>query len=135
MSEATQEPSTQQAVDNFSLEFETYEFTLTEKDKTVTAYIMTELSGRERDRYMTSMANNMDMKGPTPRLKSFEGLQANLLTLCVRYNSGPKTGQLVSMQDAQNWPSRVQKQLHDRAQKMNGLEADETDKPGTEGNV
>ncbi len=115
---------------NFNLDLETYEFTLT-KEGSTESYELTELTGKQRDSYMNQMSKNMQMIGDNYKIKSFDGLQANLLCLCIKHTSGAKADTHVTKDHVQSWPSRVQKAIFDKAQQMSGLNEDE-DNPGNE---
>jgi len=82
-------------------------------------FSLVELTGESRDKYMTEMSQRMkyDGKGKPTGLKSYNGLQAMLLTLCLR----DQTGEAVKAADIQKYPSSAQNKLFEMAQEMNGL--------------
>lgn len=82
-------------------------------------YILRELSGEVRDKYLASMADRMkyDDKGKPSGVKNFHGLQASLLSLCLINEEG-KT---VSVMDLQKFPASVQSALFEKANELSAL--------------
>ena len=85
-------------------------------DKT---YSLREMTGRERDTYLTKMGDKFryNAQGQVSGVKTFEGMHSILLERCL-YDENDK---LVSMSDLQNFPSRVLSELFAAAQKINAL--------------
>ena len=85
-------------------------------DKT---YTLREMTGRERDTYLTKMGDKFryNAQGQVSGVKTFEGMHSILLERCL-YDENDK---LVSMSDLQNFPSRVLSELFAAAQKINAL--------------
>ena len=98
-------------------------FSLTLKTKSVelddAEYTLKELTGAQRDDHMDSMRDRMDFseKGETPRLKSFKGLQAGFLSLCL-FDSKDKA---VEQDVILSWPASVQGELYKIAQDLSGM--------------
>jgi len=82
-------------------------------------YTLREMSGRERDIYLTKMGDKFryNSQGQVTGVKTFEGMHSILLERCL-YDENNK---LVSMTDLQNFPSRVLSELFSAAQKINAL--------------
>ena len=85
-------------------------------DKT---YTLREMTGRERDTYLTKMGDKFryNSQGQVAGVKTFDGMHSILLERCL-YDENDK---LVSMSDLQNFPSRVLSELFSAAQKINAL--------------
>ena len=103
-----------------SLKLGTEVVELEQADDTVKTYTLRELTGEERDTYLTGVFKRMKFSpaGKSTGLSSFEGLQAMLLTLCLRDDAG----ELAKKADIQAYPASTQNQLFELAQKMNGLD-------------
>src|SRR5690606_21907986 len=88
-------------------------------------YYLREMWGTARDEYLDSLTKRMDFgaDGKATRMKSFKGLQANLIARCL-YNSD---NELVTMDEIQSWPSSVQSKLYAKAREINGLDEEETE--------
>lgn len=82
-------------------------------------YILREMSGAQRDAYMSAVAEKtrFDSKGNPAGMKSFDGLQAMLLSLCLL----DETLKLVSKDAIQSFPATTQSALFEAAQVLNGL--------------
>lgn len=109
-------------------------------------YVLQELDGSERDRYLNGLTNRMRVnnKGDLAGIKNFDGLQASLVAASIRLVDGLER-KPVLLKTVQGWPAKVVKQLFDAARELSGLDdEDEKDKEktnneggeegGTEGN-
>ena len=78
-----------------------------------------ELTGKLRDQYLTSMSGKMkyDDKGRPSGIKTFDGLQAGLLALCL-YD---EDNELIPIADIQKFPSTTQDDLYKKAQELSAL--------------
>lgn len=111
------------------IDLEKLEFTLkrTEKtvklenpDGTVSNYTLKELTGEERDKYLSGMAKKMKT-GPDGKpigLRDFEGIEADLIFLSLYDEKGKN----VPTATIAKYPSRVQRMLFQAAQKLSGLD-------------
>ncbi len=106
--------NTEQVPIELSLELKTVPVTLEGNP-----YSLVELTGDTRDKYMTDMSQRMkyDAKGKPTGLKSFNGLQAMLLTLCLHNQDN----ELVKAADIQKYPSSTLTTLFEMAQELNGI--------------
>lgn len=100
------------------------EFTLTRIEIPVKIdgqeYKLVELDGKQRDMYLGKLTNRVkyNVEGKPAGLKSFDGLQADLIVACLRDSSGNE----VPIDTIQAWPARVVKGLYEAARDMNGLD-------------
>ena len=93
--------------------------TLERGDGTEVKYVLRELSGKGRDRYLSRMSNRLKYNnaGKPVGMKSFDGLQASLLILCL-YNEDDA---LVTEEELQVWPASAQDALFQKAQEISAL--------------
>lgn len=106
----------------FDLQVKSQTIHVKDLDGQTKEYTISELSGAEMETYMESMndrvTTTVDEKGNTKTaLKSFKGMYASLLSLCLQDN----TGTLVSSDRIQKFPTSVQKGMFEIAQNLNGL--------------
>ena len=79
-----------------------------------------EMSGKERDSYMTAMSERMEVvDGKVVGFRSFAGFQSRLVSLCLH----KKDGKLFTEEEIQGFPARAQSVLFEAAQELNGLSA------------
>lgn len=79
-----------------------------------------EMSGKQRDAYMTSMNERMEMQeGKVIGIRSFEGLQSKLVSLCLFKPDGKNFTEL----EIQGFPATAQTALFEAAQELNDLSA------------
>jgi len=104
---------------NLSLKLNIEPVEIEQQDGEVLTYTLRELSGKERDNYLTKMSSKMkfDAKGNPSGLKDYQGLHAMLLNLVLR----DPHDTIISVKDLQEFPARVQNALFEKAQEMNGL--------------
>lgn len=104
----------------FSLKRKEEEIIFEMESGTTKRCFLREMTGKQRDSYFTTMGDRMKFgpDGKVMGMKSYDGLQAGLLCLCL-YD---ENGKPFSFEDVQNFPSTVQKKLYERAQKMNDME-------------
>ncbi len=111
------------------------EFTLERQEKPVVIagqkYVLLELDGKERDNYLNGIGARVKhtADGKPAGLKSFDGLQASLVTACLRTDEGERSAVPVAV--IQGWPARVVTRLYEAARDMNGLDT-EDDKKGND---
>lgn len=105
-------------------------FSLTLEEQRVTVggddYVVTELTGKQRDRYLTGISARMKPaagagKGAPQQLQDFDGLQASLVAIALRKieQDGGRTA--VAVETIQKWPSKVVSGLYDIAAKLSAL--------------
>lgn len=117
--------------------YENLEFTLERQERPVTIdgdeYVLVELDGRERDKYLNNLAPRMktNAKGKPAGLKSFDGLQAWLIHLSLFKVEGDAR-KPVSVETIQTWPARVIKGIFDASKELSAL--DDDDDEDEEGN-
>jgi hypothetical protein len=81
-----------------------------------------ELSGVQRDKYLDGMKAKMNVKaGKMESIKTFEGLQSQLLSLCLYKDESQK----FTEKEIQEFPAKVQTALFEAAQKISGLDIEE----------
>ena len=104
----------------FSLEREEQPITLTSKEGGSRRLVIREMDGKDRDSYFTKIGNKMNLSpsGKVLGIKSFDGLQSGLLSLCLF----DETNKLVPVQEIQAYPAKVQGELFKIAQRINGLD-------------
>ena len=83
-------------------------------------YVLRELNGQERGQYLDSVGNRIIVgkDGQPSGMKSFDGLEASLLKLCLE---GPD-GKLVPADTLAKWPSTVLQDLFENATRLSGLD-------------
>lgn len=92
-------------------------------------YVLRELNGQERDKYLNGLGARLVTVGDNQSIKNFDGLQASLLNLSLKKCAGDEL-QPVLVSTIQNWPASVQKALFDVAQKLSGLDKEEASAEG-----
>lgn len=107
-------------------------FSLTRQQKPVTidgdAYMLVELDGKDRDKYLNSVGARLRSEGKTQSVKNFEGLQASLVTASLRKQASDGAfTELVPIATIQSWPARVVKTLFDAARELSALDDDDGD--------
>lgn len=109
----------------YDISIKSHQVKIRDEKGQVQTYILRELTGAERDAYLTGIGNRMRVgkSGKTQGLKSFKDLQASLLVLGLYHADGKP----VSIKTVQSWPARVQQDLHDRLKKMSGMDIEEKD--------
>lgn len=92
------------------------------EDGAVKNYLLKGMSGRERDGYLNDMGDRIKLgpDGKPSGLKSFEGVQANLVARCLYTAEGAK----VPQETIQDFPAETLNKLFETAQKLNGLDKD-----------
>lgn len=83
-----------------------------------------EMTAAARDSYLDRLGERvrLDAAGRPAGLKKFEGMQADLLTLCLWKNDTQ-----VDKKEIQGWPANVTQALFETAQKINHLGEDVKD--------
>lgn len=81
-------------------------------------YAVKEMTGAQRDRWLTQMGNRMktDADGKPTGIREFDGVQAGLISLCLYDGDVP-----VPVNVIQSWPAKAQNQLFKLCQEVNGL--------------
>lgn len=91
------------------------------KGDEVKEYSLREMTGLQRDQYLTELSRRMKMDATgKASIQSFDGLQADLLTRCL-YDGETA----ITKVELQGYPSSVQSKLFAEAQKLNGLDLEE----------
>jgi len=99
--------------------------TLESTNNESTPYELHEMTAATRDKYLDSMNARMQV-GPDGKaigVKRFDGLQTELLALCLKQ----KDGTLVPAKVIQEWPASVVTELYGLAQKANRLNLGEAE--------
>lgn len=91
------------------------------EDGTEKHLTLQEMSGKERDDYLTGVATKMryDAQGKPCGLKSFQDLQSSLLSFCL-YEKGNR----MAIKEIREFPATAQKALFEKAQELNSLQDD-----------
>ena len=89
-----------------------------------------ELDGLARDKYLNSLKRAMT--ADEERIKSFIGLQSNLLKRCLYEETGEGELELLSEEEIQSFPSGTQSALFDAARKLSGLDKEAEDTAGND---
>lgn len=102
-----------------SLKRNTLPVTLTDDDGIEKNYELRELSGADRDRYLTDMSKRMSYgkDGKAQGISNFDGLQARLVSMSL-YDS---EGKQVPFDQIQSFPAKVLSALFDAAQELSAL--------------
>lgn len=105
-----------------SLERAEVDVKLKGKDGVGHDWLLRELSGSERNRYLNKMKTRIKVgaNGATS-IKSFDGFQSDLLHLCLLDEEGERVAKDV----IEGLPSSSQLALFNRAQKISGLDNEE----------
>lgn len=112
----------------FNLKTEIVPLQLTAADGSVNEYELREMTAAMRDRYMSALGARVQFndKGEPAGIKSFDGMQADLITQCL-FDS---TGKLVTKEEVQSWPASVVSDIFKEAQKLNRLDRDASAEEG-----
>ena len=121
--------SNDRPVMTLSLERAEVDVVLKGSDNEEHKWLLRELSGSERNRYLNKMTGRVKVgaNGATT-IKSFDGFQYDLLHLCLR----DEEGATIDKETIEGLPSSTQQALFLRAQKISGLDTEE--KEDDEGN-
>lgn len=85
-------------------------------------FTITELTGKQRDQYLDANRARLKLdKGKVVGLTSFQGIHAELLTLCM----ADLNRALVTKDQIDGWPASVTEQLFDAARSLSKLGKDE----------
>jgi len=105
----------------FDLKLKEIPVTLVGSDGVEKNCTLRELDGVRKGDYLEGMKDNIVLSGgEVQSVKSFAGLEAALLCLCL-YDENNK---LMSKDDIQKFPSTVQTALFQNAQELSGLDED-----------
>ena len=86
------------------------------------SYVLKELTGIQRDKFLNEMGKRLKFEdGKIQQVTDFEGLQSNLLTLCL-YDENDS---LIPINTLQIWPAGVLTELFKAAQNISGLDLTE----------
>ena len=111
----------------FSLKLKSEQFEIEQQDGSVKTYEIKELNGRELEDYLNSTRNNVILtNGKVTGMKTFDGMYTNLLMRCTYLLNGDA----VLKPDLDLWPSSLQKDLFDIAQRLSKLGSDDESKNG-----
>lgn len=98
-----------------------------DKDGVVTEYILRELTGPGRDKYINGLSRRMKtIKGGGTIISDSEGLQADLISRSLF----DKSGQMIPSVIIQKWPAGVLSKLFKAAQRLSGLGDDAEEDAG-----
>ena len=104
---------------SFDIELKEQIVELVNVDGSKKEYLLKEMDGSGRDKYMNQMQKNMVMKDGKPQgLKNFEGLYSELLTKTL---FDKESSSFVSKEFIQGLPARVSAALFTAAQTLNAL--------------
>lgn len=116
-------------------------FDLNRLEKPVTiqgeGYVLVELDGRSRDKYLTSLAARMKLNkdGKPCGISNFDSLQASLISSCLfKVDALDGTRTPVKAETIQGWRSSVIKSLFEESRKLSGLDESDDDIEGEEKN-
>ncbi len=106
----------------FSLRREKVPVELENEAGGIVRYQLVEMDGKSRDAYMNRVREFVlvNTEGKVVGFKTFEGMQSSLLVFCLKDQSG----ECVSEETIQSFPTRVLTSLFEKAQMMNGLQAE-----------
>jgi len=93
-------------------------------------YLLVELDGTMRDRYLTGLASRVKGGGTTATVKNFNGLQGSLLAMSLK-KLVDGTQVAVPLGEIQKWPASVVDGLFTAARDLSGLD-DEDDEEGND---
>jgi hypothetical protein len=108
----------------FRLRTKTREVTILNEKEEESKYEIRELTAAVREKYMDALSRRLvlDKKGNVIGLTKYEGMQMDLLTICMRDEDGkPVTRQMLDQ-----WPSSTVTELFHAAQCINGLRKEDT---------
>jgi hypothetical protein len=118
-------------VDNLSFVLERRELPVTIDGE---GYVLRELDGRERDKYLNSLNARLKVTaGGGQSVKDFDGMQASLVAASLFKIVGSER-EPVTVDEVQGWPARVSATLFDAAKKLSGLGGEDETDEGDEGN-
>lgn len=100
----------------FSLDLETTEVTIGGE-----VYVVKELDGKSRDKYLTLLSKRVKRTGDDASVSNFDGLQSSLLAMCLYQGD-----ELIPEATIQAWPARAVTGLYEIAKDLSKL--DEEDK-------
>ena len=103
----------------FSLKRKSVDIVLENEQGKEEVYILREISGEEREKYLTSMASSMRFNedGKPVGIDSFVGLHTSLLAMAlVRQDGSPVTATFIK-----SFPASVQIALFKKAKELSGL--------------
>jgi len=105
-----------------SLDLAEVEVVLTGADGEEKHWKIVELVASERNRYLNKLTNRtvIGSDGKTARIKSFDGFQADLLTLSLR----DENDRLVPKDVIEGLPAKAQHALFEKARDLSGLNQD-----------
>jgi len=92
--------------------------------------VLRELTGKDRDKYLSSLSGRMrfDASGQPIGLKSFDGLQSGLLSLCLYDDQGNR----IKRSSIEEWPASTQTRIFEKAQEINALNQEAVDLAGND---
>ena len=104
----------------FTLQGSIVPVTIKGTDDKVMSYELREMTAASRDRYLDLLGNRLrvDSDGKPIGVKKFEGMQSELLALCLWDR---EQNRYVSKDDLQKWPSSVVSAIYAEAQAMHRL--------------
>lgn len=116
---------------DFDLKLQSFPFTAKGLDGQRRRYFVFELTGTQRDEYLTFIGGKtVESANGSRRVKNFKDIHAYLLAKAV-YEQGHDSP--VPLAVIQSWPASMQSKLYTKARELSALDAEEGD-DGGEGN-
>lgn len=111
---------------SFKLELEQIRVTLEDTEGNSVAYLLRELTGKQRDDYQKIVAKQIrpDSDGKPTNLAGIAGLRTQLLIFSMVKEQGLEP---VSLKEVDSWPASVHEKLFEKAQAISGLGVSEED--------
>jgi len=107
------------------LELKEVDVVLVDKEDNEKKYLLKELSGSDRNRYLNKMKNRVTTdKNGNVKINTFDGMQSDLLTVSL-FN---EAGESVSKDEIEMLPSNTQQKLFEKAQELSGLNSEASEK-------
>jgi len=100
------------------------ELELEDADHSIKDYVLIEMSGAVRDRWLAEQAAKVKIDPKTNKptgIRDFDKSLAGLISKCLFLMPGEKP---VSAEEIQTWSSSLQKELSDQCAELNGLTAE-----------
>ncbi len=115
----------------FTLSSQTIPVVIKTGDGKILNLELREMTAAQRDKHLDSVSSRMayDADGKPTGIKKFEGMQADLLVLCLWRSDGNG----VLKEEIQKWPAAVVASLYQEAQVLNHLIKPEGDAPEKNG--
>ena len=117
-------PPTKPAGMDFELEFESLPVRIRNPQSgEVEEYLLVELSGVDRDKYMNLMGKRLVVVGKGSKISDYTNLEAELISRSLKHVD---SGKFVAVDKIKHWPAKVISKLFKEAQRISGLDAEAT---------